>query len=80
MKIGDKYKTYGGWDAEIIWQCRQQAYTTYIPYFIAAHKPRTNDERIVRHDGQGKAIASMTVDEPPFYDSPHPADLILEDK
>ena len=72
MKLmkGTILKARGGWDAEVIW------INSNNESFYAIHKPRSEVESDpVWHDGDGRSSATFTINEPPFYDADHPADL-----
>ena len=72
-KIGKKYRTYGGWEAIVIWICRYK-----YNGFYAIHKPGTDDESCcIIHWEDGTAHGLLSVHEPPVFDKQHlPADLI----
>jgi len=72
MKLtkGTKLKSKGGWDAVVIWVNANNK------SFYAVHKPRSlNESDPVWHGEDGRAAATFAINEPPFYDARHPADL-----
>jgi hypothetical protein len=75
MKVGDTVKTYGGWEALVIWEHsndREQGY-----YII--HLPNTKDESVpIYHRQNGKAVCSFSVSAPPTFDKHHPADIVMD--
>ncbi len=73
LKVGETYKTRGGWDALIIWDAKTG--------FYAIHKPETEDESTtIWHYSDGKvADCVFGVNLAPHYEG-HPADIILEEK
>ena len=70
MKLtkGTILKLKGGWDAEVVWMG--------ICAFYAVHKPALGPmaSALMCHFENGKAIALLTVNDPPSYNG-HPADL-----
>ena len=74
MIIGDKVKTYGGWEAVVIWIPRQDLEGG----FYAIHKPNEIDESVpIYHRKDGSALSSLSVHSPPTYNKHHPADIII---
>lgn len=45
FEVGKSYKTYGGWEAKIIWKSGD--------VLIAIHNPYTKDEVLVKHTKDG---------------------------
>jgi len=85
IKVGKSYKTYGGWDATIIWvqaEIKERTLTRASAYFYAIHKPGTKDESVpICHNIEtGKALTSFSINEPPVYTQHHPADIIWKKK
>lgn len=73
--LGKTYKTVGGWEAKVVW-----CFTTGTKGFCAIHKPNTAEESVaIYHHEDGKGYAHFSINEPPRYEKPHPADIILED-
>ena len=76
MKIGDKVKTVGGWDAQIIWICNADLQKG----FYAIHNPNKDIESPpIYHYENGEAHSIMSVNEPPRNGQKLPADIILEE-
>lgn len=75
VKVGQIYKTYGGWDILVIHLCCND----WFDGFYAIHKPLTEDESPpIYHYEDGSAHTSFSVNEPPRYQEHLPADIILE--
>ena len=75
MKVGDVFKSVGGWDVQIIWICCNDLGKG----FYAIHKPNTEKESSpIYHWGDGTAHSILSVNEPPRYGSKNPADVEIK--
>ena len=80
IEIGKTYKTYGGWDAIVIWKSFSKPDEEEQTY-VVIHKPGTQDESgIVMHNEDGSAVSIFSINEPPTYDLHHPADLVVKNE
>lgn len=84
FKKGCRYKTRGGWEAEVIADGGDHYYCVhFVPEDILAKKDLrfSMDEMScpIWHGFDGKAGAIMTIHDPPTYYG-HPADLVSEVK
>jgi len=78
IEVGKKYKTYGGWEALIIWRREQVDPKTgnKIYGYYVVHKPNTAEESVpIGHDNFGRVGSIFAINEPPVYGEQHPADL-----
>ena len=74
MKVGDMRQTFGGWEVEVIWICRNDL----LNGFYAIHKPYSEDESVpIYHQSNGTAHSILGINEPPRYDSKNPADILI---
>jgi len=71
------YKTYGRWDALVIWLFAKISENHTGPHCVAIHKPGTLEEHIVHHTEKGIAYSLFSLNEPPTFGEHHPADLVL---
>jgi hypothetical protein len=78
LEVNKTYKTYGEWDALVIWQCFSPEDENHVQSFYAVHKPKTEDETICLHDENGVACSMFAVNEPPTYNIHHPADIVID--
>lgn len=76
IEVGRTYKTYGDWEALVIWKTAKVE--DEDPSYIIVHKPGAVDEAIAICDEYGVANSMFSVNEPPTYDAHHPADLRWE--
>ena len=82
IKVGQTYKTYGGWEAIVIWVSFFKGIDGLedINGFYAIHFPRTAAETTpIYHWGDGTAHSAFSVSEPPVSNKHHPADIIFEE-
>lgn len=77
IKAGMMYKTFGGWDAKVIWNNKKGDDEEFS--YIVVHKPETDEETVALCDENGVAQSMFAINEPPTYDVHHPADLMIED-
>ena len=76
IKQGQTYKTVGGWKVRIIWICADDLQKG----FYAIHRPNTDDESTpIYHWGDGTAHSTLSVNAPPRFGKPHPADILLKE-
>jgi hypothetical protein len=73
IKVGQTYKTYGDWEAIVIW--KSAWLEGQEPSYIVIHKPQTAEETMAYCDEDGVAQSMFALNEPPTYESHHPADL-----
>ena len=72
IKIGEIYKTEGGWDALVVYICSLNS------GFYAIHKPNSIQESSpIFHRVDGTSTTALSVNERPCYGK-HPADIILQ--
>lgn len=78
---GETYKTVGGWEAKIVYiPCPGDTVRIYDGFWVV-HKPNTEENSYpVWHDLEGVPGATLSINEPPLFDSQHPATMIYEDK
>ena len=74
------YKTYGGWDATVIWLFEKKSENHTGPHCLAIHKPNTLEEHTVQHTEKGVAYSLFSLNEPPTFSEHHPADLVVEER
>jgi len=78
FEVGKVYKTYGGWKAKIIWEiynCDNFEWEGNARYYVI-HKPTEQFESaVIVHKKDGKAVSTLSVSEPPQYETNLPADL-----
>lgn len=77
IKVGNTYKTYGGWNATAIWKSAK--IEDEEPSYIIIHKPGAVDETMAYCNEDGIALSMFALNEPPTYDAHHPADIVIED-
>ena len=78
LNVHQIYKTFGGWEALVIWRSFAQEGEEVT--YLVIHNPGIPEESgVVFHDAQGCATAIFSINEPPTYGTHHPADLIIED-
>ena len=85
MKIekGKRYKTRGGWEAEVIWVLANNGYG----YAMHFRSPEVRGDSLYLsdnvedgpyyHSDKGKALTLFSIHEPPSYHG-HPADIVEE--
>lgn len=85
FEVGKSYKTFGGWEAKIIWMTENKALDasgnpiTYNSY-VVVHKPHSEEEVII--DGyfdDGSANPILSISNLPLYTFVHPAWLTNEE-
>ena len=73
VQVGKKYKTHGGWSVLVI------HITVAKDFFYAVHYPGESSlesNPIMHWMETGIATSLMSINEPPQYDVPKPADLV----
>jgi len=75
VKQGDRLTARGGWPVEVIWVAARDPHDG----FYAIHKPGELflESVPIYHQEGGEATGAFAVNEPPRYDKPHPADIIM---
>jgi len=77
LKVGQTYRTHGGWGARVIWI--SPSTIKELVTVLAIHFPgNTEKETVVHHRLDGTAHPILGFFEPPTFDHPHPADLVEE--
>lgn len=72
---GKTYHTHGGWQAIVVWICEGDLQKG----FYTIHRPLSSKESVpIFHGPDGRAFCNFSVNEPPRYEQPHPADLVEE--
>ena len=67
---GEEILTVGGWKAEVIW--------VKDDGFYVIHRPGEEDESVpIWHHNDGTAHSIFSVSDPPRFNQPHPADLVM---